>query len=79
MNPMYFIGQKNSGAAGNYWIRYGTSDSNTSLPVIANLAAGLENLDKNVNTLMYWDAGHGANEDAADFITWIGSTTGYKG
>jgi hypothetical protein len=41
MNPMYFIAQKNPGAAGNYWIRYGTSDANTSLPVIANLAAGM--------------------------------------
>jgi hypothetical protein len=78
MNPMYFIGQKNSGCAGNFWIRYGTSDSNTSLPVIVNLTAGLENLGKNVNTLMYWDAGHGANEDSGDFIKWIGTLTGYK-
>ena len=77
MSPMYFIGQKNGGAAGNYWIRYGTSDSNTSLPVIANLAAGLQTIGKNVNSLMYWDAGHGANEDAGDFIEWIGTTTGY--
>jgi hypothetical protein len=78
MNPMYFIGQNNAGCAGNFWIRYGTSDSNTSLPVIANLALGLEDLGKNVSSLMYWDAGHGANEDSADFIKWIGTLTGYS-
>jgi hypothetical protein len=77
MNPMYFIGQNNSGCANNWWIRYGTKDSNTSLTVIANLAAALQNKDKNVSSLMYWDAGHGANEDAPDFIKWIGTTTGY--
>ena len=78
MNPMYFVTKKNPGAAGNYWIRYGTSDSNTSLPVIANLAAGMATIGKNVNSLMYWDAGHGANQDAADFIKWVASTTAYS-
>jgi hypothetical protein len=78
MNPMYFVTQKNAGAAGNYWIRYGTSDANTSLPVIANLAAGMATIGKNVNSLMYWDAGHGANQDSADLMKWIGSTTGYQ-
>ena len=77
MNPMYFVTQKHAGAAGNYWIRYGTSDANTSLPVIANLAAGMATIGKNVNSLMYWDAGHGANQDSGDLIKWIGSTTGY--
>jgi hypothetical protein len=78
MNPMHFIGTKNAGCASNFWIRYGTSDANTSLPVIANLAAGLETIGKKASLLMYWDAGHGANQDSADFMTWIGTTTGYK-
>ena len=78
MNPMHFIGQKNAGCANNFWIRYGTSDSNTSLAVIANLAASLSTQSKNANLLMYWDAGHGANEDSADFIKWVGTTTGYS-
>jgi len=26
---------------------------------------------------MYWDGGHGDNEDAPEFITWIGKLTGY--
>jgi hypothetical protein len=28
---------------------------------------------------MYWDGGHGANQDAPAFMTWIGKVTGYTG
>lgn len=77
MNPMYFIGKKNSGCAKYWWIRHGTNDNHTSLSVIINLATSLENLNKNVNTWVYWDAMHGANEDPEDFIAWIGNITGY--
>jgi hypothetical protein len=78
MNPMYFIGQNNPAMAGHWWIRHGTSDNHTSLTVIANLAASLENRKKDVNAWLYWDAGHGADEDAEDFIGWIGTITGYR-
>jgi hypothetical protein len=37
----------------------------------------LQNLGDDVNALMYWDAGHGANEDTGDFISWIAKLTGY--
>jgi hypothetical protein len=77
MNPMYFIGKKNRGCAKYWWIRLGTSDNHTSLTVSINLATSLENLNKKVNTWLYWDAGHGANEDPEDFIAWIGNITGY--
>jgi hypothetical protein len=78
MNPMYFIGQNNSGCAKYWWLRQGTSDNHTSQTVIANLAASLENRNKDVNTRLYWDAGHGANEDPEDFIAWVGSITGFR-
>jgi hypothetical protein len=78
MNPMYFIGEKNSGCAGYWWIRHGTKDNDTSLPVIIDLAASLDNLGKDVNTALYWDAGHGANADATDFMAWIEAITGYS-
>ncbi|WP_234365068.1 subtype B tannase [Streptomyces sp. RTd22] len=78
MNPMFFIEQRNPGRAKHWWIRVGTKDTDTSLTVVGNLAAGLENLGDDVDALMYWDAGHGANEDAADFMTWIGRVTGYS-
>ncbi|MER5178759.1 subtype B tannase [Streptomyces sp. NPDC002896] len=78
MNPMYFLKQHNPSRAKHWWIRVGTKDSDTSLTVVGNLAASLENLGDDVNAAMYWDAGHGANEDAGDFITWIGKVTGYS-
>jgi len=77
MNPMHFIAQKNTARSKNWWIRVGTSDTATSLTVVGNLAASLENLGDNVNALMYWDGGHGANEDPDDFIKWIAHITGY--
>jgi len=79
MNPMYFIAQNNRGMADHWWIRMGTSDNHTSLTVVGNLAAGLENRNKDVNAWLYWDAGHGADQDAEDFIAWIGKITGFKG
>ena len=79
MNPMYFIGQNHSGIAGHWWIRHGSADRDTSLPVIINLATSLENHKKDVDALLYWDAGHGADEDAEDFIAWIGTITGFAG
>jgi hypothetical protein len=77
MNAMYFIGQNNSGCADHWWLRQGTSDNHTSQTVIANLAASLENRKKDVNTWLYWDAGHGADEDPEAFIAWIGNVTGF--
>ncbi len=71
MNPMYFIADNYTGCAHYWWIRSGTKDNDTSLAVIIDLAIGLENLGKEVNSALYWDAGHGANEDAADFMQWI--------
>ena len=77
MNPMYFISQAYSGCADYWWIRHGASDNDTALPVITNLATSLENSGKSVNALLYWDAGHGADEDPEDFIAWIAQITGY--
>lgn len=79
MNPMTFLTQDspNAGRARHWWLRVGTSDTDTSLTIVGNLAASTKNLGDDVNALMYWDAGHGANEDAADFIAWIGTITGY--
>ncbi|MCX5557855.1 subtype B tannase [Streptomyces sp. NBC_00038] len=77
LNPMPFIERKNPHRARNWFIRVGTKDSDTSLTVVGNLAASLENLGDHVDTYMYWDGGHGANQDAPAFMTWIGRVTGY--
>ncbi|NEC89373.1 subtype B tannase [Streptomyces sp. SID12501] len=78
MNPMPFLAKRNPSRAKHWWIRVGTKDSDTSLSVVGNLAASLEGLGDDVNAAMYWDSGHGANDDAADFITWIAKVTGHK-
>lgn len=78
MNAMYFIGQNNSDCTRYWWIRQGTSDNHTSQTVITNLATSLENRNRDVNTWLYWDAGHGADEDPEDFISWIGNVTGFS-
>lgn len=77
MNAMYFIGQNNDGCAKNWWLRQGTSDNHTSQTVIVNLATILENQGKDVNTFLYWDAGHGADQDPEDFISCIDNVTGF--
>ncbi|MFR9771705.1 subtype B tannase [Nocardia sp. SC052] len=79
MNPMFFLRQRNSARAKHWWIRVGTKDTDASLTIVGNLAASLANLGDQVDAAMYWDAGHGSNEDAADFVAWIGKVTGYTG
>ncbi|MQY23597.1 subtype B tannase [Nocardia macrotermitis] len=71
MNPMHHIAEKNPHRAQHWWIRLGTKDSDTSLTIATNLAASLSALGDQVNHLMYWDQGHGSNDDPADFLTWV--------
>jgi hypothetical protein len=79
MNPMYHLVDKpNPGRARHWWIRLGTSDSDTSLTVSANLAAAANQLGDDVSHLYYWDQGHGANDDPDAFITWIAEVSGYR-
>lgn len=79
MNPMYFVGQKNSGCAAKWWLRNGTKDNDTSQPIMVNLATNLENnLHRDVNAWDFWDAGHCQDDDPDSFIAWIGDITGYS-
>ncbi len=77
MNAMYFILPNSGGCAPHWWLRQGASDNHTSPTVIINLATSLENRHRDVNTRLYWDAGHGADEDPEEFIAWIGQITGF--
>ena len=79
MNPMPFLLDGNPARSRHWWIRVGTSDTDTALTVAGNLAAVADNLGDTVDAAMYWDAGHGANEDADAFIRWIADVTGYRG
>jgi hypothetical protein len=77
MNPMYFIGQNNQGCAKHWWIRAGSTESGLSV-IVANLAAGLENQNRDVDSWLFWDAGHCQDDDTEGFIAWIGKVTGYN-
>ncbi|MDO5606782.1 MAG: subtype B tannase [Paracoccus sp. (in: a-proteobacteria)] len=78
MNPMPFLLEGNPARARHWWIRTGAKDSDTALTVTANLAAAARAQGDQVDQRYYWDAGHGANEDADDFIAWIARVTGYR-
>ena len=77
MNPMPFLAAANPARARHWWFRVGARDTDTALSVVANLAARTRALGDSTNTRLYWDAGHGANEDADAFLDWIASITGY--
>ncbi|MGP3769582.1 subtype B tannase [Streptomyces sp. SDT5-1] len=79
MNPMYHLLQeRNPNRSKHWWIRLGTSDTDTALTVSANLAMAAEGLGDEVNHEYYWDKGHATNEDPDDFIAWVAKVTGHK-
>ena len=71
MNPMGFLLEAHPGRSRHWWLRTGTSDTDTSLSILANLAAAAAQTGDAVDLRYYWNAGHGANEDAEGFIDWI--------
>ncbi len=77
MTPMPYLATANPGRARNWWLRVGANDTDTSLSVVANLAAMAGSKGDLVNTRYYWDQGHGANIDADAFFAWISTITGY--
>jgi acetyl esterase/lipase len=77
MNAMYFINLENNDCALYWWLRNGTGDNHTSQTVMINLATKLQNTNKEVNTWLFWDGGHCADDDPEGFIEWIGTITKY--
>lgn len=79
MNPMFHIlEERNSHRSRHWWIRLGTSDTDTALTVAANLAMAVDNLGDDVDHAYYRDKGHATNEDPGDFVKWVAKVTGYK-
>lgn len=72
MNVMYFLNANKTDCAVHWWLRNGTSDNHTSQTIMINLATKLQNIGKNVNTWLFWDGGHCADDDPEGFIEWIG-------
>ncbi|MBD0424050.1 Tat pathway signal sequence domain protein [Streptomyces sp. TRM S81-3] len=79
MNPMFhLLEERNPNRSKHWWVRLGTSDTDTALTVAANLAMAVDNLGDDVDHAYYWDKGHATNEDPGDFIKWVAKVTGYK-
>jgi hypothetical protein len=78
MNPMYFVSRKNEGAAIHWRFRHGAIETDSSAVGPVDIGTGLENMGRDVNTVIYWDAGHCQDLDPQGFITWMGKITGYK-
>ncbi|MDG5487755.1 subtype B tannase [Sphingomonas sp. BGYR3] len=70
MNPMGFLAEANPRRARRWWLRVGAKDTDTALTVVGNLAAQIRKLGDSVDAAMYWDAGHGADEDPDAFVRW---------
>ncbi len=77
MNPMYFIQQNNTDCAQYWFIRTGTKDTDGAHTIFGNLATILENGGRDVNASLYWDGGHGVNQDPEAFVEWVSQITDY--
>lgn len=73
MNPMYFALNKNPGCAPHWWIRHGAIDKDTSIPIVANMAIALENMERDVNARLVWDGGHCEDDDPEGLMVWMKS------
>jgi hypothetical protein len=68
----------NNTDSAQYWfIRTGTRDTDTAHIIFGNLATILENKGKDVNASLYWDGGHGVNQDPEAFVAWVSQITNY--
>ena len=70
MNPMSFIGKKNSHLP-KYWrIRHGAKDSDTSAAISLILATALQNNHYPVDYALPWDKPHSGDYDLEELFTW---------
>lgn len=75
MNAFYFLKNGEGKIAKHWWLRNGARDNHTSQTVMINLATMLENMNKSVNSWIFWDGDHCADHDPEGFIEWIKNIT----
>ena len=71
MNPMYYIGDKQTSVAPHWYIRHGSRDRDTAFPVPVNLATKLQNEGKDVNFLLAWNRPHSGDYALDELFDWI--------
>lgn len=73
MNPMNYIGDKDSTTAKHYRIRHGAVDRDTSLAISALLTAKLRNSGTDVDFAYPWGKPHSGDYDLDELFAWIDS------
>jgi hypothetical protein len=71
MNPMYYLGQKNTTNAKHWRIRHGSKDKDTSLAISVILTTALQNKGIDANLEFPWDKPHSGDYDLDELFAWI--------
>ena len=71
MNPMNYLGSPAATNARYYRIRYGTSDSNTSVAIPLIVGTRAQNLGYNVDMATPFDVDHSGDYDLEDLFNWM--------
>jgi hypothetical protein len=71
MNAMAYIGSPGASTAGNWRIRHGTKDRDTSLAVPVMLASALQNRGYAVDLALPWDRPHSGDYDLPALFAWM--------
>lgn len=72
-NPMAFIGKNDVSVAHFWYIRHGSLDTETSLPISINLTTLLQNNDKDVNFVIAWNRQNEGDYNLNDLFSWLKS------
>ena len=75
MNPMTFIGDRETTVAPHWYIRHGARDRDTAFPVPVNFATKLQNAGKDVNFLLAWNRPHSGDYALDELFLWIAEIT----
>lgn len=71
MNPMYYLGQKNTTNAKHWRVRHGSKDKDTSLAISVILTTALQNNGIDANLEFPWDKPHSGDYDLNELFAWI--------
>ncbi len=72
LNPMYYIGDASATTAQHWYIRHGSKDRDTSLPIPTSLALKLQNSGKDVDYKIAWNRNHAGDYALNELFDWIG-------
>ncbi len=71
MNPMNFIGDRQSTTTNNWYIRHGAIDRDTGFEVPVNLYTKLVNHGYNANFALAWNRPHSGDYNLDDLFEWL--------